>query len=65
MNPADRAALWKAIDRYVTACGGDPARPDAVSSGDYGNVARYRAVAVVESVVRRMIAKAGVRGGMW
>lgn len=41
--------LWDAINCYVTACGGDPARHV------HGNTARMNAVADVNNAVRRAV----------
>lgn len=41
----DRVALWKAINDYAIACGADP------SKHVYGNTARMKAVAAVESAI--------------
>lgn len=45
-----RVRLWDAINRYVTACRGDP------SKYVYGNTPRMKAVAEVEAVVQEAVA---------
>ena len=40
--------LWRAINRYAVACGGDP------SKNIYGNTARQKAVARIEAAVNEM-----------
>lgn len=47
--------LWDAINRYVVACGGDPARHV------HGNVSRMNAVADVNDAVQRAASKDLVR----
>jgi hypothetical protein len=44
--------LWDAINRYVVACGGDPAKHV------YGNTARMNAVVEVNGVVRDAVGAA-------
>jgi len=40
--------LWKYINEYVIACGGDP------GAGVYGNVLRQKAVADIETLLEKL-----------
>ena len=55
MTNEQRVELWKAINHYAEACGGDPSR------GVYGSTARQSAVALIESILTALSAGEGLR----